>query len=179
MTVSLDTTCCCKRQTRWALAHTGIWRDSQCPDTNGLMQPMLEDASMVWDPNEHIWHLHWRCNSDQLTASFIASTVQGISPDHKCPAFMAQLQLKNLQSRRTSDNVCMMTLMYSLKQSCWCPPYCRVTWAPNPLSLDNCHTAELLWHNWVLKVQGIHIMSMWSFHTWDSTESELEMTVCN
>ena len=99
------------------------------------------------------------------------STVQGISPDHKCPAFMAQLQLKNLQSRRTSDNVCMMTLMYSLKQSCWCPPYCRVTWAPNPLSLDNCHTAELLWHNWVLKVQGIHIMSMWSFHTWDSTES--------
>ena len=126
LTVSLDITCHCKRQTKWALVHTGIWRGSQCPDTNGLMQPMLEDVSMVWDPNEHMcltstWMVQQRSTHCLL---------QGVSPNHKCPAFMAQLQLKNLLSRRTSDNVCMM---YSLKQSCWRPPYCRATWAPNPL----------------------------------------------
>ena len=67
---------------------------------------MRECASVVWDPHQQQlkstlerWH-----NEGQPAASFMTLA----PPQVTLPWFAAQLQLKNLQSSRMSDKVCMM-----------------------------------------------------------------------
>ena len=68
------------------------------------MHPVLEYVAMMWDP--HKQHLKSRLEMVQWRSA--CHILHDFSPTSRASAQVAQLQLKNLQSRRPSDKVCMM-----------------------------------------------------------------------
>ena len=91
---------CCKIQQSECLCiqePEGI--PSCCPHT-----PVLEYASMAWDvPKQHL-----KSTLVMVQRRSARRILHDFSPTTSASALVAQLQLENLQSGRTSDKVCMM-----------------------------------------------------------------------
>ena len=69
----------------------------------GLVQPVLESVSVVWDPHQQ----HLKSTVELVQQWSVHCILHDFSPNSGASVLVAQLQLENLQSRRTSDKVCM------------------------------------------------------------------------
>ena len=70
----------------------------------GLLCPVLEYASVVWDPHQQ----HLKSTLEMVQQQSARRILHDSSPTSSASALVTQRQLEKLQSRRTSDKVCMM-----------------------------------------------------------------------
>ena len=70
----------------------------------GPVRPVLEYASVVWDPHQQ----HLKSTLEMVQRRSAYCILRDFSPMSSASALVAQLQLDNMQSWRTSDKVCMM-----------------------------------------------------------------------